>query len=283
VLMGLVLGLGAARGHPLGWLVLLEGVKLVVLPWLVGRWTTDRRAYLDDLIRQAENARRDTREAAERAVAEDRGAIARDLHDVISHHVSAINVHAGAARLQLSTVPSAERATASLRAVESASRAALSDLRGLLALLHREHPGEHRQPGLANIDELLAGFRAADRPVRLRTDGDPRPMDSSTDIALYRIAQEMLTNALRHGNGDPIELMLSYGDERFELAAANGVDPGDSADPARDRPRLGLAGIRDRARIFDGELVSGPGPGGRSWRTAVSFAWPARERPEAAA
>lgn len=269
-----VVALGFARGHHLGGIVLIETVRVSLLPWLVGRYTTARRAYIDDLRTQAEHARRDAREAVDRAIVEDRGAIARDLHDTISHHVSAINVHAGAARMGVAALPGAAVATESLRWVESASRAAMTDLRHLLDVLHGERAGAERQPGVGGIDALLDGFRVAGVRATLRVEGEPRPLPASTDVALYRIAQEMLTNALQHGGGGPIEVLISYHDDGFTLATVNDVGRVTGREPGR--ARRGLTGIGNRVRIFDGVVHSGPQPDGR-WRTAVSFPWPGRE------
>lgn len=141
-----------------------------LLPWLVGRYTTARRAYIADLQREADERRQHEEEAVRRAVTEERTTIARDLHDVISHHVSAIGVHAGAARLGLPDGDSPVRK--SLGAVESASRSAMADLRRMLDLLHAETNAE--QPGLDNLDELVETVRTAGLPTRLTLRGEPR-------------------------------------------------------------------------------------------------------------
>ncbi|GIF26748.1 two-component sensor histidine kinase [Paractinoplanes tereljensis] len=265
VLAAMLVAQALCARHP-GWELPLEALRDVLLPWMVGRYTTTRRAYLDDLERRADLQRLDARAAVERAVAQDRSAIARDLHDVIAHHVSAINVHAGAARLSLAGA--AGDAAGSLQAVETASRAAMADLRHLLDVLHGEHPDAVRQPGLDNLDELLDGLRAADVPARLSTSGTPQPVPDSLNVALYRIAQEMLTNAMRHGDGTGVEVMVSYGSEALELSTVNGLAAG-PVQAAGEGPRRGLAGIRNRARLFAGSASSGPGPGGRTWHTTV--------------
>jgi signal transduction histidine kinase len=240
-------------------LLVLGALTSGLLPWLVGRYTTARRAYIADL------EQRET-EAVRRAVAEDRSAIARDLHDVISHHVSAIGMHAGAARLGLDDDQDGP-VRRSLTAVETASRSAMADLRRLLDLLHGQHTDSaQRQPGLENLDELLEGMRAAGLRVRLVAHGKRVELPASLDIALYRIAQEALTNALRHGDGGAVEIELAYEAKEVALSIANAVAPHDRR--AGDRHR-GLAGIRHRVTLFGGHLSYGPDEGW--WRIRATF------------
>lgn len=272
------------------WLLGINVLISAVLPWLVGRYTTARRAYLDEIDRQAERREHHERAAVQRAVAEERSAIARDLHDVISHHVSAIGVHAGAARMSLPTSPDPGTDTGpdaepeagpntgpdtalhrSLSAVESASRAAMADLRRLLDLLHGQNTdAAQRQPGLDNLDELLDGLRAAGLPVRLAIHGGARPLPGSVDIALYRIAQESLTNTLRHGDGGPVDVELAYRPDGVTFSVTNPFAHRTTA-PNGDSPHRGLTGIRQRVALFGGDASYGPCSDGRLWRLAVSF------------
>ncbi|MET9224268.1 histidine kinase [Lentzea sp. NPDC003310] len=249
-----------------GWLtaVLVAG-KGALLPWLVGRYTTARRAYLAELEKQSAMAEKDAKAAVTKAVTEERGAIARDLHDVIIHHVSAINLHAGAARLGL---PEGNpKLTNSLRAVETSSRAAMVDLRHLLDLLHGDKSEGARQPGLDNLDELLDGVRAAGMPARLEVRGPRREVPESLDITVYRIIQEMLTNALRHGDASGVTVTLEYELESLTVSACNVAGAGDDSGSVR----RGLVGIRNRAGMFAGTTRSGLEADGRTWRTVVTF------------
>lgn len=252
----------------------VELLKNALLPWLVGRYTTSRRAYLAELEQQADNQRREALVAVEHAVAEERSAIARDLHDVISHHVSAIGMHAGAARLAMNTKAPPDAIAGSLTAVETASRSAMADLRRLLDLLHGGTADANRQPGLDNLDELLDGVRRAGQPTRLSTRGPARPVPGSLDIALYRITQEMLTNALRHGDRTPVEIELCFGDNSVSVTTRNGIPAeADSRDRARKRGggARGLAGIRQRAALFSGTVSYGPDAAGNYWETVAAF------------
>ncbi|MET0237389.1 MAG: histidine kinase [Kibdelosporangium sp.] len=240
--------------------------KAAILPWLVGRYTTARRAYLAELEKRSEMERRDAQEAVTNAISAERSSIARDLHDVIVHHVSAIGLHAGAARLGL---PSGNtKLEGSLRSVETASRAAMVDLRHLLDLLHGDNSEGARQPGLDNLDELFDGIRAAGVPARMEVSGTWQEVPESLGITVYRIVQEMLTNALRHGDSSGVTITLGYGPASLAVEARNEVGAG------RDQPgsvRRGLVGIRNRAAMFSGRTLYGLEPDGRTWRTVVTF------------
>ncbi len=233
-----------------------------LLPWLVGRYTTARRAYIADLERETDERRQHEEEAIKRAVLEERTTIARDLHDVISHHVSAIGVHAGAARLGLPE--GAEPARKSLGAVESASRSAMADLRRLLDLLHAETDVE--QPGLDNLGELVETVRTAGLPTRLTLRGEARELPGSLDVALYRIAQEALTNALRHGQG-PVEVELNHGRTEVVLTVTNGLRADRTAEG--EHAHRGLAGIRQRVTLFGGQVSYGEAAG--LWQLRTTF------------
>jgi len=251
-------------------LIPLSMVEFGLLPWMVGRYTTTRRAHLAELEQRAEQERRDAKESVVKAVAEERGAIARDLHDVIAHHVSAISVHAGAARLIMAGDQHNAKLGESVTAVESSARSAMVELRHLLDLLHGDRADGARQPGLDNIDELFDGVRTAGLHASLATTGQRRDLPESLDIALYRIAQEMLTNALRHGDGTSVAVRLDYGESSLVLSANNPMPPAARPSDGPHRGR-GLAGIANRATMFNGVASSGPEPDGRSWRTSVVF------------
>ncbi|MFS8359089.1 sensor histidine kinase [Streptomyces sp. CWNU-52H] len=238
-----------------------------LLPWLVGRYTTARRAYLAELEQRSEHERREARRTLTDAIAQERSAIARDLHDVIAHHVSAIGMHAGAARLGLAS-PNTSKLTGALTAVETSSRAAMLDLRRLLDLLHGNSSEGARQPGLDNLDELVGSVRAAGLAVEVTTSGTPRALPDSLDIAVYRVVQEMLTNSLRHG-GRRVSVGLLYGETSIIATASNPLPPGPR--PELDSPRRGLEGIRSRAEMFNGAAVYGPTPDGTAWTISATF------------
>lgn len=247
--------------------LLVSVLKDAVLPWLVGRYTTARRGYIAELEQRAEDQRRDAAAAVEHAIAEERRTIARDLHDVISHHVSAVGAHAGATRLRLNSQGDPSAIAESMSAVETASRAALLDLRRLLEVLHGG-PAVGSQPGLDQIDALIEGVRRMGLPTRFSTHGSVRPLPEPLEIAMYRIAQEMLTNAARHGDGTLIDIALHYNDSSVGIKARNGISAGSTSEGALSR---GLAGIRKRASAFGGTVSYGPDLDGMHWETIATF------------
>lgn len=248
-------------------LLLATTVSVGVVPWLVGRYTAARGAYIADLEQQASLREQEQRTALTRAVADERAAIARDLHDVISHHVSAIGIHAGAARLALADAGDTA-ATRSLSAVESSSRAAMVDLRRQLDMLHGREDDSQRQPGLSDIDGLIDHVGAAGLDVEVVVDGAPVALPDSLDLTLYRIVQEILTNALRHGDPGRARLVIGYRPDRVTLAASNPVPAVAISSP--EVPR-GLGGIRRRAELFGGTVRYGLDSTGREWHVDVEI------------
>ncbi len=232
-------------------LLAITAVSTGVLPWLGGRYTTARGAYIAELEQRERLRRQEQRAALDRALADEREAIARDLHDVISHHVSAIGIHAGAARLALTAGAGAdEAATRSLAAVEAGSRAAMVDLRRQLDLLHGRDEAGRRQPGLADIEELAAHVREAGLNLEVHTRGPGTPLPESLDVTVYRIVQEMLTNALRHGDGRA-DLTVHEHRDRVLITETNPV----AAQPDTTHSlHRGLDGIRRRAELFGGTV-----------------------------
>jgi signal transduction histidine kinase len=271
-LAALVLGMTGsqlAAGFDAGGGDVLTTVSNTFLPWLTGRYTTARSGYIDEVERQAEAERQAAAMALTTVVAQERGAIARDLHDTISHHVSAMGVHAAAARLGLAAGAGPEKLRTALGQVEASSLAAMSDLRRMLDLLYDDHRDEVRQPGLGNLDELLAGSRRAGLPVETRLLGlEPARLPDSVDVAAYRVVQEILTNALRHGGGGTLDLVIDQDDTHLVVTGGNPVPAVAGPSPGSGR---GLDGIRHRADLFAGTVESGPTPDGLTWRTRVSF------------
>ena len=242
------------------WMIPAIAVSNALIPWLVGRYTAAGGAYVTKLEMQ----RKSDHAALAKALADEHEAIARDLHDVISHHVSAIGIHAGAARMTLgSNIEASER---SLRAVETSSQAAMKDLRLQLDILHGRDDAGEVQPGLANIPELVESVGRAGLSVDINLPRGLVTLPKSLDVIVYRIVQELLTNALRHGYGsaclkvrrDRSRIVI---DESNPIAAE--VYTGDSL-------HRGLDGMRRRAELFDGRVECGADESGR-WRTLVEI------------
>ena len=216
--------------------------------WLVGRGMRGRvrqTAELAERTRQLEEAREAERLAA---VAEERRRIARDLHDVIAHSVSVMVVQAGAAEDIFARDP--EGVLEPIRAVQETGRAALVEMRRLLGLLREDGElGLAPQPRLADLDVLAEQIRLAGLPVELAVEGKPRPLPIGVDLSVYRIAQEALTNSLKHAGPARARLVLRYLEAAVELEV---VDDGVSS--SNGNGGHGLIGMRERVAVFGGTL-----------------------------
>ncbi|MFF2852425.1 sensor histidine kinase [Streptomyces sp. NPDC058001] len=218
------------------------------------------------------------RDATERAVADtlmehvargERARIARELHDVVAHHLSMISVQAETARLTTPGMPDA--GAKRLRDIGDTARAALTEMRRLLGVL-REDAGappvtRRPQPGLTQLGELLDEAReATGAGTRLIVSGPVAPLDPGVELTSYRIVQEALTNARRHAPGAAVDVELRYAKEELELRIRdNGPGPGGESGGGRgDGPAggHGLLGMRERVAAVGGELSVGPAPGG---------------------
>jgi signal transduction histidine kinase len=218
----------------------------------------------------AERRRQRDREAAmlaRIAAADERVRIARELHDVVAHHLSVIVVQAN---LAAETIKPDHPAFAPAHAIVAEGREALDDTRRVLGVLRtRDDPEAHApQPGLAALDELLDRVRAAGLEVRLSTKGDPPSIPTGLDLTVYRIVQEALTNTLRHAHASEARVSITYSPRSIALEVAdNGVGPGENGSTS---PGHGLDGMRERAALFGGTLTAGPNPG-RGYRVEAEL------------
>ena len=194
-------------------------------------------------------------ERAQAAVAEERGRIARELHDVVAHAISVIVLQARGAR----HADEAERNDA-LDAIESTGAKALAEMRRLLHMLRADDEAVALapQPSLAQLEPLAAQVRDAGLPVELRIEGSPRELPPGVDVSAYRIVQEALTNALKHAGPARARVSIRYADDALELEIA---DTGSGATNGAGVGH-GLVGMRERVAVFGGELDSGPRDGG---------------------
>jgi signal transduction histidine kinase len=196
-------------------------------------------------------------------VAAERARIARELHDVVAHHLSVMVIQAGAARRLLDVQP--EQTRAALAAIEDAGRQGLEAMPGLLRALRNEEQLDTLapQPTLGELDALVAQVQAAGLPVELRIEGTPRPLPAAVDLSAYRVAQEALTNTLKHAGPAHAQLLVRYGRDALEITA---VDNGSGVEPAVNgsghRGGQGLVGMRERVSLFGGELRAGARPEG---------------------
>ncbi|MGK5683194.1 sensor histidine kinase [Actinoplanes sp. URMC 104] len=211
------------------------------------------------------NARlaRDREERARRAVTAERLRIARELHDVVAHHMSVVSVQAGLARYVLRADPAT--AETALSTVLTTSAEALDEMRRVLALLRAgegdDPAADDPAPGLPGILALAQRVRAAGVPVEVEVAGEPRPLPSGMDLCVHRIVQESLTNVLKHAAPATASITLRYGDA--ELTATVRDDGARApAAAAGGRTGQGLIGMRERALLYGGTLAAAPRPGG---------------------
>ncbi|MGP3966573.1 sensor histidine kinase [Streptomyces sp. 6N223] len=200
-------------------------------------------------------------EEARLRASEERLRIARELHDVIGHNVSMINVQAGAALHRLKENPA--QAEDALGAIKAGSREALRELRATLGMLRQvdEEAPTAPAPGLARADELVASAKLAGLAVRIVRTGVERSLPAPVDLAAYRIVQESLTNAARHSGAGRVTIRLAYGDEELTLAVEDD-GRGSAARSTSAGGGSGIAGMTERARALGGELTAGPRPEG---------------------
>ncbi|MFD3443201.1 sensor histidine kinase [Microbacteriaceae bacterium 4G12] len=203
---------------------------------------------------------------AEQAVALERVRIARELHDVVAHHVSLMGVHAGAARRVFESNP--EQARASLSVIESSARGAVDELHRLLGALRQpeETPGaadteaasiSASTRGIAQLPELLEEARTAGHPVTLESIGDPRSLPPTVELVIYRVVQESLTNARKHaGAGAPVDVRLRYMAESVEIEVSDGGTG--AAGAPKQGGGLGHIGMRERVAAVGGSITIGP-------------------------
>ncbi|MFU8871472.1 sensor histidine kinase [Micromonospora sp. SL4-19] len=242
-----------------GYLV-LNNLLTGSVAYAVGRAVHGRRQSTRMLRERARFAEATQRSLAEQAVADERRRIARELHDVVAHHVSVMGVLATGARRVLRRDPDA--ADEAMATVEETGRATLRELRRLLDVLRTDaEPAAELapQPGLTGIEALVEQVREAGLPVTLRVDGAPGPMEEGVALTVYRIVQEALTNALKHAGAATALVRLTVTDD---FLAVEVTDTGRGPGPAADRIGHGLVGMRERVALYGGILRTGPRTGG---------------------
>ncbi|MEU7902579.1 sensor histidine kinase [Actinoplanes sp. NPDC049118] len=239
----------APRANAWGVAVLLVAIALA------GDLVSRRRRSRQALAEQSELTEL---EKARRAVLEERARIAREMHDVVAHHMSMIAVQAETAPYRVTGL--SPPALAEFTAIASGARAALTDMRRLLGVLRAETDESPRapQPGLAEVATLVETARRAGVTVSLDGDG-PGDVPEAVGLAAYRIVQEALANAARHAPGGPVRVSVRGGPGLLRVEVGNG--PGSPA-PAPGGPGHGLIGMRERAALLGGTLEAGPRPDG---------------------
>lgn len=267
--------------------IVLGLFDLPILAAAFGDTVRTRRAYLTEVEARAERAERTREQEARRAVAEERVRIARELHDVVAHHITLVNAQAGVAHHLMRANPDA--AYQALGQIKETSRAALDELRATVGLLRQadDDPAPLRPlPGLADLDDLVGVFRAGGSQIDLQRHGAPAPCTTGVQLAAYRIIQESLTNTRRHAPGAPVRVTLAYDAESLRISVTNDAPGPDPRNPAggavemapafrsgpertpatraEDGPGIGtgtghgLIGIRERATALGGTVTAGP-------------------------
>jgi signal transduction histidine kinase len=231
---------------------------LFAIGWLAGYALRERSVQAEAAEERAIHAERERESAARIAVAEERARIARELHDIVAHAVSVMVLQIGAVRHNLpDTLPDGKEA---LMGVEQAGRTALAEMRHLLGAMR--HDGDDLelapQPGLDNLGPLLDEVRKAGLAVELQVDGDPHPLPRALDLSAYRIVQEGLTNALKHARASHADVILRYRPDDLQIEVR---DDGKGIEPS-DGLGHGLVGVRERVKIYGGEMSTAPAAGG---------------------
>ena len=234
----------------------LSGTPLVVF-WLAGVLMRARRQHTALAERNAALERQ-----AEQVRAAERARIARELHDIVAHHLSVIVLQAAGARA------SGKPAAPALEKIENSGRQALTETRRLLGVLRESDPRTELapQPGIGELDALAASVRAAGLPVDLVINGEHATLPTAVDVSVYRIVQEALTNVLKHAGAAHAEVAIGCAHQEVTIDVTDdGTEaPADPASASAPTPTVGhgLTGMRERVAIFGGELRAEPRPGG---------------------
>ncbi|MFI8889072.1 sensor histidine kinase [Streptomyces paradoxus] len=234
----------------------------LMLPLAAGNMTRLRRAYLQAVQARAEHAERTREEEARLRVTEERMRIARELHDVVAHHMALANAQAGTAAHLALTRP--EQTQKILNDLTGTTSSALRELKAALGLLRQdgEIPGSgplDPSPGLSRLPELVSACESAGLKVTVDTEGEPQPLSPGVDLTAYRIVQEALTNVTKHATAEAARVLLTYAGSRLLITVSN---DGPSKPEAARGGGFGVMGMRERALSIGGELCAGPRPQG---------------------
>jgi signal transduction histidine kinase len=223
--------------------------------WALGDWVKTRRRYADAIEQSARILEADREDRSRRAVQRERERIARELHDIVTHHVSVIVIQAGAGLTALGDRP--DPARTALEAIDRTSRQALSDMRLMLGMLGdpmATDPGREPVPGLQRLGELIEEVRSAGLAVELSVEGDRRPLDDGIELSAYRIVQEALTNTLKHARGARARVRLAYEPRALDIEVTDHGGSGSQDLGEGSAGGRGLIGMRERVALFGGDL-----------------------------
>ena len=250
-------------------LISMSGLAVMSLAAIaIGISVRNRRLHVADLVERGNALARDRDQQAQLARAAERSRIAREMHDVVAHSLSVMIALADGAGAALERAP--DRSRAALDELSATGRSALADMRRVLGVLTEDDAPLTPQPGSPDLDELVERFRTAGLAVRTQGLTDPLPADAGLQLAIYRIVQESLTNALRHAPGtSQVDLTLRSAAGQVEVEV---VDHGATL-PVHDAGGAGhgLVGMRERAGVYGGTIEAGPWHGG--WRVRAVLPW----------
>jgi signal transduction histidine kinase len=240
---------------------LVFNLSILGVFWAFGVTIRARRENERELVSRAAELERQREENARRAVFEERVRIARELHDVVAHHVSVMGIQAGAARRVMITQP--DKAQDALTSIESASRHAVVELHKMLGFLRQEGDADDLapQPTLRELDELVDQVAHARLRVELIVDGEPRSLPRTLEVSAYRLVQEALTNTLKHAGASSATVRLCYRPDALDVEILDDGRGGAAGIAARVGGH-GLIGMRERVAIHGGRLRTGPRPEG---------------------
>jgi signal transduction histidine kinase len=250
---------GDRYGYPRAF-VIVNAVLYLVLPVAVAEATRLRHNYLAAVQARAEYAERTREEEARHRVAEERVRIARELHDVVAHHLALANAQAGTAAYLARSHP--DQVQPILKELTGTTTAALRELKATVGLLRQ--PGDTSSPlepapGLARLPELTTAFAASGLDVEVTVEGEEQPLSASTDLTAFRIVQEALSNVSKHAATDTADVRLSYRDDQLTITITNDTY---SPTPPAKIPGFGLIGMRERAHSAGGQFHAEPHPDG---------------------
>lgn len=268
--------------------------------WLFGNRAWNQRLLLAELRAANEEVRRQGERLADQALDLERVRIARELHDGVAHHIAGVGIHAAAARRSLTKNP--DKAAESLKTIETSTRETVEELRALVYTLRdtdeaRTEPTTKGNPSLGDLPELIESARGNGQRIEFRSIGEARPLTPITEMSIYRVIQESLTNCSRYaGPGAEVEVRLRYGGTDLEVevsdsrsagselaaerpdASVHTEDPAHTEDSARPEPQqaglgLGIVGMRERMNALGGSLEAGPKSRG-GWLVRARIPYP---------